>query len=93
MEETFLLKFPELAEKIFEQLNNEDLIKSKEVTQAWCDIIDQRLMWKRMIQSCTRKVEHYKSEFNLVLKKIPADNLKKFALACIGSKNLLKYQV
>ena len=70
MEETFLDKFPGIAEKIFEQLNNEDLIKSKEVTQAWCDIIDQRLMWKRMIQSCTRKVEHYKSEFNLVLKKI-----------------------
>ena len=89
MDETFLVKFPEMAEKIFEQLNNEDLIKSKEVTQAWCDLIDQRLVWKRMVQSCTRKVEHYKSEFNLVLKKIPRDNLKKFALACLGSKYLL----
>ena len=35
-----------------------------------------------MVQSCTREVKHYKNEFNLVLKKMPAENLKKFALAC-----------
>ena len=73
MDETFLVKFPDIAEKIFEQLNNEDLIKSKEVTQAWCDLIDQRLVWKRMIQSSTKHVEDFKFEFNLVLKKMPSD--------------------
>jgi len=82
MDETFLARFPEIAEQVFQQLNNEDLVKSKEVSQAWCDLIDQRLVWKRMIQSCTRQVEDFKNEFNLVLKKMPAEMLKKFALAC-----------
>ena len=89
MDKKFIARFPEMAEQIFNELNNEDLIKSKEVDKAWWDLIDQRLVWKRMIQSCTRKVEHYKSEFNLVLKKIPSENLKKFALACLGSKDLI----
>ena len=82
MDKIFIARFPEIAEQIFQQLNNEDLIKSKEVDKAWCDLIDQRLWYKRMVQFFTREVENYKNEFNLVLKKMPAENLKKFALAC-----------
>ena len=82
MDKQFIARFPGLAEQVFQQLNNEDLIKSKEVDKAWSDLIDQRLLYKRMVQSCTREVKHYKNEFNLVLKKMPAENLKKFALAC-----------
>ena len=82
MDTKFIDKFPEIAEQIFQQLNNEDLIKSKVVDKAWRDLIDKRLVWKRMIQSSTRNVENHKKEFNLVLKKMPAENLKKFALAC-----------
>ena len=87
MDEKFIARFPEIAEQIFEQLNNEDLIKSKEVDKAWCDLIDQRLLYKRMVQSYTREVKHHKNEFNLVLKKMPAENLKKFALACQDMAN------
>ena len=82
MDKKFIARFPEMAEQIFSELNNEDLIQSKEVDKAWCDLIDQRLLYKRMVQSCTREVKHHKNEFNLVLKKMPAENLKKFALAC-----------
>ena len=82
MDKIFIARFPEIAEQIFQQLNNEDLIKSKVVDKAWSDHINQRLLWKRMIQSSTKHVEDYKFEFNLVLKKMPAENLKKFALAC-----------
>ena len=86
MEETFIARFPELSEQIFEQLNNEDLIKSIEVSKAWCDLIDKRLVWKRMIQSCTKRVKKHRYEFNLVFKKIPSEILKKFALACLKSR-------
>ena len=82
MDKQFIARFPGLAEQVFQQLNNEDLIKSKEVDKAWSDLIDQRLLYKRMVQSCAREVKHYKNEFNLVLKKMPAENLKKFAMAC-----------
>ena len=88
MDKKFIPRFPELAEQIFQQLSNEDMVKSKEVDKAWCDLIDQRLVWKRMIQSSTKDVEDYKFEFNLVLKKMPSDILKKFALACLETKIL-----
>jgi hypothetical protein len=91
MDKIFIARFPEIAEQIFQQLNNEDLVKSKEVDKAWCDLIDQRLLYKRMVQSCTREVKHYKKEFNLVLKKMPAENLKKFALACQDMVNASKF--
>ena len=86
MDKKFIARFPEMAEQIFNELNNEDLIKSKEVDKAWCDLIDQRLVWKRMIQSSTKHVEDFKFEFNLVLKKMPSDILKNFALVCLESK-------
>ena len=54
MDKKFIARFPEMAEQIFNELNNEDLIKSKEVDKAWWDLIDQRLVWKRMIQSSTK---------------------------------------
>ena len=34
MEETFLARFPEIAEKIFEQLQNEDIQRYSD----WCNV-------------------------------------------------------
>ena len=39
MDKIFIARFPEIAEQIFQQLNNEDLIKSKVVDKAWSDHI------------------------------------------------------
>ena len=86
MDKKFIARFPEMAEQIFNELNNEDLIKSKEVDKAWCDLIDQRLVWKRMIQSSTKHDNDFKFEFNLGLKKMPSDILKEFALVCFKAK-------
>ena len=44
-----------------------------------------------MIQSSTKHIEDYKFEFNLVLKKMPSDILKEFALVCLKSKALNKH--
>jgi hypothetical protein len=37
-----ILRFPYVAEQIFQQLNNEDLAKSREVERLWQKFIDER---------------------------------------------------
>ena len=82
-------RFPGLAKQIFEQLENQDLYKFREVSRTWCDII-RRPLWTRIIQSYTENISLYQSEWKLVLKKISTENLKELAWAC---KNYNQYQM
>ena len=74
-------RFPGLAKEIFEQLDNQDLYKCREVSRTWCNII-KRPLWARIIQSYTENIILYESEWKLVLKKIPTENLEELAWAC-----------
>ena len=45
-----ILRFPHVAEQIFQQLNNEDLAKSREVEMLWQKFIDERnYPWLRIV--------------------------------------------
>jgi len=45
-----ILRFPHVAEQIFQQLNNEDLAKSREVERLWQKFIDERnYPWLRIV--------------------------------------------
>ena len=49
--ETFIERFPHIAEKVFEQLDDKTLTKCKEVSQIWKQFIDDRnLPWVRIVQ-------------------------------------------
>ena len=49
--EEMVLRFPVIAQQIFEELDNQDLIKFREVDMTFCSSIDQnRLIWTRMIK-------------------------------------------
>ena len=46
----FILRFPHLAEKIFQQLDDEGLAKSREVERLWQEFIDERnYLWLRIV--------------------------------------------
>ena len=46
----FILRFPHLAEKIFQQLDDEDLARSREVERLWQKFIDERnYPWLRIV--------------------------------------------
>ena len=49
MEELFQ-RFPDLCFGIFGQLDNQNLVKSKEVAVSWCSFINFKISWIRMIQ-------------------------------------------
>ena len=45
-----ILRFPHLAEQIFQQLNNEDLVRCREVEKLWKEFIDERnYPWLRIV--------------------------------------------
>ena len=48
--EEIILRFPHLAEKIFEKLTNEGLAKSREVERLWQKFIDEKnYLWLRIV--------------------------------------------
>jgi hypothetical protein len=45
-----IFRFPHVAEQIFQQLNDEDLAKSREVEKLWQKFIDERnYPWLRIV--------------------------------------------
>ena len=45
-----MLKFPHLPEQIFQKLNNESLLKCREVSSSWQNTIDGRnYPWQRIV--------------------------------------------
>ena len=48
--EDFIFRFPHIAEKIFEQLDNKSLANCREVTKSWQNFIDGiNLIWIRIV--------------------------------------------
>ena len=49
--DNFILRFPDVAQDIFKELDNETVTKCRNVSRLWCDYLDdQKFCWVRMIQ-------------------------------------------
>ena len=80
--EEFLVRFPGLGEKIFDQLDNQNLTKCKEVSRSQRKFLDEnKLVWKRMIEKYTANNVEFKDFWKLVTEKVPAQIVKELALA------------
>ena len=80
--EEFLARFPGLGRKIFNQLDNQDLIKCKEVSRYQCKFLeDDRLVWTRMIKKYNANHFEFKDAWKLVVEKVPVEIVKEIAIA------------
>ena len=80
--EEFLARFPGLGRKIFNQLDNQDLIKCKEVSRyQFKFFVDDRLVWTRMIKKYSANHVKFKAAWKLVVEKVPVEIVKELALA------------
>ena len=62
-----LIRFPHISEKIFNSLDNQNLIICKQVSRSWNDFIDRKkFFWIRNVQKCVKK---YNKEYNECPKK------------------------
>ena len=76
-----ILRFPVIAEQIFDQLDDQNLSKCRGISKIWYDATE-RLKWTRKIQKLSKENAKHQTSWKLVLVKIPTEVLKKLALAC-----------
>ena len=76
-----ILRFPVIAEQIFDELDDQNVTKCREISQTWYDATE-RLQWTRKIQNLTKENKKHQISWKSVLVNIPTDILKKLALSC-----------
>ena len=80
--EEFLLRFPGIGREIFNQLDNKNLTKCKEVSRSNCKFLEEnKLLWKRMIKKYDANNVEFKDSWKLVTEKVPTQIVKELALA------------
>ena len=73
MEEQFS-RFPQISEKIFDQLDDQNLVKCRRISKSWCNYLDnQKILYNRII-----KQSIISSDYN----KAPAHSVNSYADAC-----------
>ena len=78
--EEVLERFPKLGEKIFEQLDDQNLSKCIEVHKTLRNnILDQRIYWIRRIRKGIEHCNEFAGEWRKAVKKTPIRILKKLA--------------
>ena len=59
--ENFSLRFPKLSEGIFQQVDNQTLVRCKKVNRNWHKIIkDHRIYWIKRINKLSAKFHEFK---------------------------------
>ena len=80
--EEFLARFPGIGREIFNQLDNKNLSKCKEVSRYQCKFLeDDRLLWTRMIKKYKANHVEFKDAWKLVVVKVPVEIVKELAIA------------
>ena len=89
MEET-VLRFPVIAEQIFDQLDDQNLTKCRGISKTLHGATE-RLLWTRKIQKLTKENKNHQISWKSVLVKIPTDFLKKLASTCEEYQDDISY--
>ena len=80
--ETTLIRFPTVGKKIFNQLDDKDLVKCKKIDKIFNIFLDkENLFSRRIIQKYTKNQIEHKEYWNLVTKKAASDTLTSLAIA------------
>ena len=83
--ENIILRFPGLAERIFDTLDDENLGKSKTVSRSWSEFTDNEVFfWRRIIKKVVVGKEDFKETWKLVMKKADFEMTKELAFAVKG---------
>ena len=84
---TFLLRFPHLGQGIFEILDDENIVKCKEVSKSWSFFMDgERFFWKRIIKKLIKTYDDFQKSWNMALKNADVEMLKE--LGCVVKNSI-----
>ena len=83
--ETFILRFPTVTQSILKELDNQALTKCREVSLGLQTFLNQdKILWMRMIRNYSENYGNHQQAWNLVVKKVSVDILKRLAI-CVES--------
>ena len=75
-------RFPRLGEKIFNQLDNQNLTKCKEIDNSLNEFLkENKVLWMRMIKKYNVNHMEFKDDWKSVMEKVPVENVEELALA------------
>ena len=70
-----MLRFPHIAQGVFQELDHKSLTNCRNVSRACCDFVDnEKFYWVRKIQNCVSTAE-FERKWNKVLKYTPTKNM------------------
>ena len=79
--ESIFEKIPDLGDKIIKELDNQTLVKCKEVQRSWNKFINkEKILWFRMIQKYIGVKNEFSIAWRKVLTKVPADFVSQVAI-------------
>ena len=80
--ESIFSKIPDLGEKIFKELDNQSLVKCKEIQRSWYNFMkEEKILWFRMIQNYLGDQNDFLTAWRKVLKQVPVDFVMHVAIA------------
>ena len=80
--ENILLRVPSICDKIFDELDDENLTKCRLLNRSFCAFLDKsRLVSLRKINKYNQNHVQFKESWNLVMEKMPLETMKQLASA------------
>ena len=76
-----MVRFPDIAVQIFDQLGNDDLVNCRKLNESSRSFIDnQKLPWIRMIQKYASNTSGFLQDWKQVMGKTPTRIVKEIAI-------------
>ena len=80
--DNIISRFPGLAARIFDSLDDENLVNSKTVSKSWSAFTENEVFYlRRILKKLIRGQEDFKDTWKLVMKKADMEMKKELALA------------
>ena len=80
--DNIISRFPGLAEKIFDRLDNESLVNSRTVSRSWSEFTENEMFfWRRIIKKLIGGYKDFQETWKLVMKKADMEMMNELALA------------
>ena len=80
--DNIISRFPGLADKIFDSLDDESLVNSRTVSRSWSEFTENEMFFlRRIIEKLIGEYEDFKETWKLVMKKADMEMMNELALA------------
>ena len=80
--DSFILRFPDVAQDIFKELNNESLTMCRSVNMLWCDYLyNQKFWWVRTIQRYRKNMRNAYQQWKKGFKNTPVEFVKEISVS------------